>query len=146
MAGHDGAGISSSPVDTNAESIRATIGRDAAIVRNEIVFWVLGRNSALNCAAIKCDRLLWRYAGFSNLPNPASLGDPDLRLDNIETGRNFGNGMLDLNSRIDFDEIERAAIGIEQKFSTVPALTYRASLANRERGLTQSRTCCAVDA
>src|SRR6185369_16449812 len=35
--------------------------------------------------------------------------------DEIVPGDDFGNGMLDLNARIDFDEVELASVGIDQE-------------------------------
>ena len=45
-----------------------------------------------------------------------TFGNAYLCLDDIYTGHLLGDGMLDLNARIDFNEIERTRIGIHQEF------------------------------
>lgn len=45
----------------------------------------------------------------------------DLRLDDINTGHDFGDGMLHLNAWIDLDEVELAGIGIHQIFDRAGA-------------------------
>ena len=44
-----------------------------------------------------------------------ALGDPDLRLDDVEPG-DLGHRVLDLDARIDLDEVELAGIGVHQEF------------------------------
>lgn len=45
----------------------------------------------------------------------------DLRLDDIDAGHLFGNRVLDLNARVDLDEIEFAAIGVHQELDGTSA-------------------------
>ena len=44
-----------------------------------------------------------------------ALGDENLALDDVEAGDDFGDGVLDLNARIDLDEEKFVAVEIEQK-------------------------------
>ena len=44
-----------------------------------------------------------------------ALGDQDLRFDDVEAGDRFGDGVLDLDARIDLDEVELAGVGVEQE-------------------------------
>ena len=44
------------------------------------------------------------------------LGDENLALDDVKPGDHFRDGVLDLDARIDLDEIELVAVQIEQKF------------------------------
>ena len=45
-----------------------------------------------------------------------TFGNTDLRFNDINTGHLLGDGMLDLNARIDFDEVEQTRICIHQEF------------------------------
>ena len=49
------------------------------------------------------------------MPILAPAGDPDLRLDQIDAGDALGDGVLDLDARIDLDEVELAGVGILQE-------------------------------
>ncbi len=51
----------------------------------------------------------------------AALGDPDLRLHDVETGHDLGHRVLDLNARVDLDEVELARVGIHQEFDRAGA-------------------------
>ena len=43
------------------------------------------------------------------------LRDQNLRADDVDAGDHFGDGVLHLNARIDFDEVPLAGIDIDQK-------------------------------
>ena len=43
-------------------------------------------------------------------------GDPNLRLDEVDAGHQFGHGMFDLNSRVHFDEVELVFLLVENEF------------------------------
>ncbi len=45
-----------------------------------------------------------------------ALGDGDLRLDNIHAGHQFGDGVFDLDARIDLDEVEVVGVRVHQEF------------------------------
>ena len=111
----DGSRIGGAGIETNAESRGAAVGRDAAIVRHEIVLRVLRRDAALQRMGVDANIFLLRHPALRG-PDPRTGGDADLRLDQIDPGHAFGDGVLDLNARIDFDEIEFAGVGILQKF------------------------------
>ena len=51
----------------------------------------------------------------------AALGDADLRLDDVDAGDDFGHGVLDLDARIDLDEVG-APVSASIRNSTVPAM------------------------
>ena len=55
----------------------------------------------------------------------AALGDPDLRLDDVEAGDDLGDGVLDLDPRVDLDEVERAGVGIHQELDRAGAAHSR---------------------
>ena len=110
----DGAGVGRSGVEPDAEPGRTAIGRDAAIVGDEIVFGVFGGDAALQCVRVDANLFLPRYAALRRADRRAR-GDADLRLDQIDAGDAFGNRVLDLNARIDFDEVELAGVGVLQE-------------------------------
>ena len=57
----------------------------------------------------------------SATPMPAALGDADLRLDDVDAGDHLGDGVLDLDARIDLDEVELAGVGIHQELDRAGA-------------------------
>ena len=63
-AGDDRAGIGGAAVEADAEAHGAAIGGDAAVIRNEILFRVLGGDAALKGVAVETNFLLRRHAGF----------------------------------------------------------------------------------
>ena len=64
--------------------------------------------------SIQADGLLLRHHALRR-PDARALGDPDLRLDDVDTSHLLGHGVLDLNARIHLDEVERAAVHIHQE-------------------------------
>ena len=44
-----------------------------------------------------------------------AVGDEDLAAHEIDAGHDFGDGVLDLDARVDLDEVELAAIDVEQE-------------------------------
>ena len=86
-------------VEPHAGSARHEHLFDPAGTGLEVAIGVLGIDAAFDGHALAADVLLaegQRLAG----------GDGDLRLDQIDAGHHFGHGMLDLNPRVDFDEVE----------------------------------------
>ena len=53
-------------------------------------------------------------ADFGVGQRPA-LGDQDLALDDVVAGDLLGDGVLDLDARIDLDEVELAAVGVDEE-------------------------------
>ena len=64
---------------------------------------------------VQCDVFLRRYARFRST-NDGALNQMNLRLDDVNSGDFFSDGMLDLNTRIDFDEVKRPGVNIHQEF------------------------------
>ena len=44
-----------------------------------------------------------------------ALGDQDLALDEVDAGDDLGDGVLDLDARVDLDEVELAGVGVDQE-------------------------------
>ncbi len=64
--------------------------------------------------AVEPDVVLLRHARF-RCPDDRTFEQPDLRLDDVDAGDDFGHRMFDLDARVHFDEVEFVRIGIEQE-------------------------------
>ncbi len=120
-AGDDCAGVGSAGIQPHTKARGAAIRRDAAIVRNEVVFRILGGDPALQRMGIDPDLVLGGHATFRRT-DPGAAGDPDLCLHEVDARGTFSDGVLNLDARIDFDEVE-TAVSASCRNSTVPALT-----------------------
>ena len=65
--------------------------------------------------AVELDVGLRRHAGLHEGADVAALHDVDLRLHDIDAGDHLGHGVLDLDARVDLDEVEVAGVGIEEE-------------------------------
>ncbi len=111
----DRAGVRRAGIEPDAEAGRAAIRRDAAVVGDEIVFRIFRRHAALHRVAVEADVLLARHAALGAADGRA-FGDADLRAHDVDAGDRFGHRVLDLHTRIHFDEIELAAVCVLQEF------------------------------
>ena len=91
-----------------------------AVVGDEMVLRVLGGDAALHRDAAVLDLLLRRNAE-RRLVQLVALRDQDLALDDVDAGDHLGHRVLDLDARVDLDEVELVAIDVDRN-STVPAL------------------------
>ena len=57
----------------------------------------------------------------------ASLGDQDLAPDEVDAGDHLGDGVLDLDPRVDLDEEELAGVGIDQELDGPGVVVARPS-------------------
>ena len=69
-----------------------------------------------------CDRVLVGQADL-RVRQRLALGDQDLALDQVDAGDHLGDGVLDLDARVDLDEVERRRCRRRRRNSTVPALS-----------------------
>ena len=115
IAGDNSARIGRTAIDSHTIAKGATISRDPTIVRDEAVFWILGSDATLHGVARQRDPVLRRHACLFANPQTPTHRDPDLRLHDIDVGDHLCYGVLDLDARIDFDEIERTCILIHQE-------------------------------
>lgn len=67
---------------------------------------VLGGDPALEGVSGQSDSGLRRHPGLRGDTEPATFRDPDLRLHDVNAGDHLGHGVLDLDARIDLDEVE----------------------------------------
>ncbi len=86
----------------------------AAVVRHELVGGIFGGDPALDRETVLHDLRLGPHADF-RIGQRLPLGDEDLRLDQIVASDLFGDGVLDLNTGIDFDEVTLAGIDVQKK-------------------------------
>ena len=73
----------------------------------------------------------------AQLADAAALGDADLRLDDVEAGDDFGHRVLDLDARVDLDEVELAGVGIHQELDGAGA-DIVGGLADLEGGVAEA--------
>ena len=88
---------STATVETHARATRRTIAGNAAVVRQEAILGVFGRNAALNRVAARGDRGLGSEIDLG-LVQPLALGDQDLALHDVDPGDDFGHRVLDLDA------------------------------------------------
>ena len=64
--------------------------------------------------AVEADILLRQYAAI-RIADARALCDSNLCLDDVDPGDFLGHGMLDLNSRVDLDEVKRIVIAVHEE-------------------------------
>ena len=87
------------------------------MVWNEIIVRAFRGDSALKRVAVQPDLGLWGNSGFIDHTEPAAFHNANLRLDDIQARYLLGNRVLDLNARIDLDEIDGIRIHIHQELN-----------------------------
>ena len=110
----DRAGISGAAVEADAEAGGAAIGGDAAVVGDEILLGILRGNAALEGVPVQPDIRLRRDAGL-RIADALAFDQADLRLDDVDAGDLLGHRVLDLDTRIDLDEVEFSGCGVLQE-------------------------------
>src|SRR5690606_9200924 len=81
---------------------------------------ILGRDATLHGVTVQPDVLLLGYAAV-RCPDARPLRDADLRPDDVDPRHRLGHRMLDLDPRLDLDEIEFACIRILQELDRARA-------------------------
>ena len=120
----DGAGVGGAGVQAHAEAGGTAVGGDLAVVGNEVVFRILGRDPALQRVRTDADLRLRRHAALGGADACAG-GDAQLRLDEVDAGGAFGDRVLNLDAGVDLDEVEAAAVRILQEFHRAGVLRRR---------------------
>ena len=110
---------------------------DPAVIGRELVFGVLGRHPALDGVALHLHRLLRGQVDL-RVGERLARGDQDLALDQVDAGDDLGDGVLDLDARIDLDEVERAGLDIDQELDR-PGVFVPHVAAERDRGVADGR-------
>jgi len=118
-------------VDPDAEAGRALAGGEPPVSRRKAVRRVLGRHAALERMPREGNRVLRRHTG-SGIADLCPAGDPQLRLDNVDSRDFLSDSVLDLQTRIEFDEVERLRVSVEEKLDG-PGLGVVGGTRQRER-------------
>src|SRR5690606_5985954 len=84
------------------------------VVRNEVVLRILGRDATLHRVPVQADVLLLGDAAVRGA-DARTFSDANLRANDIHPRDRLGHGVLDLNARLDLDEIELAGVRILQE-------------------------------
>ena len=97
------AGIARGGIQADAKAGGRAVVEDAAVIRREIFHRVLGGDAALDGEA-DAGNLVLRRDGKFLAKQGMALGDEDLRAHQINPGDAFGDGVLDLDTRIHLNE------------------------------------------
>ena len=79
-----------------------------------MIFRIFRRDAALNGIAVMLDFILLGNPDF-RIGEIVSFRNHNLRLNDVDIRDHFRHGMLDLDTRVDFDEI-KFTFGRDQKF------------------------------
>jgi hypothetical protein len=119
VAGDDRPRIGRAAIQPDAVPGGRAIGRQAAIVRDEVVQRVFCRHPALQRVAVQLDLGLGRNAG--RLGQGLALLDQDLGLDDVDPGHLLGHGVFDLHAGVHLDEVELLGVHIHQELDRARA-------------------------
>src|SRR5207253_9445115 len=106
--------------------------------RREPVRRIFGRHPALERVPRARDRLLRRQTG-GGTADAGPGGDPKLRLDDVDTGDFLGDGVLDLQTRVDLDEVEGPGVGVQEELDG-PRVRVVSGPRQRERRVAEGPT------
>ena len=99
-------------VESNAETARAAIRQNLAVIGREAVFRIFSRDARLDGETVARHVVLLRNRnGF--VVQIVALRDENLRAHNVDSGDDFGHSVFDLNARIHLDEEPVVGIDIE---------------------------------
>ena len=107
--------VGSAAVEANAEAGGRAIGGNFSVVGREILFGIFGGDAALQRGAVERDVLLPRQ-GHRRVVERVTLRDENLRLDEVDAGDHFGDGVLDLDARVDLDEVPLLRVDVVEEF------------------------------
>jgi hypothetical protein len=108
------AAVSGAAVQPDAEAGGRAVVGDPSEVRNELVLRILGRHAALHREPAGVDLLLRRDPD-RRVVHRQALGDQDLRPDEVDAGHHLRDRVLDLDARIDLDEVELLLVDVDQE-------------------------------
>ena len=110
-----GAGEGGAGVETHAHAAGGAVVRDAAIVGDEVVGGVFSGDAALDGEAVRFDVRLAVDANF-RIAQLDALRNQELRADDIEARDFFRDRVLDLDARVDLDEVVLVGVGVDEEF------------------------------
>ena len=110
----DATGICCAAIQPDTHTCCLAESCDAAIVRDEVVLWILGGNPRLQRVAVQAHVILRGFVcGFRNR---LAFGDQYLCLNDVDSGHLFGDCVFHLNTGVHLNEIEFAVCHIHQEF------------------------------
>ena len=127
----EGTGIRRAGVEPNAKARRTTVGGNATVVGNELVFRVFGSHAALHGVAAQANVRLFGHTAF-RCPNARAFRDVNLRLHDVDARHRFRDGVFHLNAWVHLDEVHLAGVGILQEFHCAGVAVVR-GMANLHR-------------
>jgi hypothetical protein len=101
LTSDDSTGITVTSVQTDTVTTRRTVDLDLASVRLEALGGILGGDSALDSETTGGNAVL----GKTELAQSSTSGDLDLSSDNVDSSDLLSDGVLDLDTRVDLDEV-----------------------------------------
>src|SRR5690606_2336367 len=104
-------------IEPDAHAARRAIVGHAAVVGHEVVRRVFGRYPALKGKTGEPNIFLLREADLGIAERDA-VGDENLRLHNIDSGDLLGHRVLDLDARVDLDEVEIPRIAVDEELDS----------------------------
>ena len=120
MTSYDGPRIGGAAVQPNTKARGASVSGDAAVVGHKGVQWVFGGDTTLQRVAVQLHLVLGRETEL-NIPQPRPLRETNLRLHDIDPRDLFGDGMFDLDPRVDLDEVKSAGFRVHEEFERARA-------------------------
>ena len=108
-------------VQPDGEAPGRSVGRDAAVVRHELLIRILGGDADLHRHAAALDRVL-RGNGQRGLVQEVPVGDEDLALHEVDARDHLRHGVLHLDAGIHLDEVELTAVHVDQELHRSGAL------------------------
>ena len=129
------AAVGRTAVEANAESRGRAVCRKLAVIGNEVVGGIFGGDAALQRVPVKRHPVLAWQVHFRAVQFE-TLGNLDLAAHQVDAGHHFGDGVLHLNPRIDFDEVPLARVGIHQELHRA-GVVVSGGPGQRDRGLRQ---------
>ena len=115
--GDDRPGVTHPAVQPHAVAARRAVGEDSPVIGRELVFRVLSCDPALNGAADARHLLLRRQMDL-RAAQGAPLRDQYLRAHQVHPRDYFGDGVLDLDARVDFDEKPAAPVQVVEELDS----------------------------
>ena len=97
-------------VEADAHAAGRAVVAEPAVVGHEVVGRVLGRHAALDGEAV-VRTASWLRRPISGSESGLPWAMRICALDDVEAGHLLGDGVLDLDARVDLDEVELARVG-----------------------------------
>lgn len=106
------AGEAITAIKADTVTTSGTVNLNLSGIRRELLRWVLGRDSALDSESPRGDAVL----GQTKLGQRSTGSNLDLGSNDIDTSNLFSDGVLDLDSGIDLDEVVSVLL-VDQELS-----------------------------